>query len=46
MNELGLFNSYYRTFDNEIADIRRKYEHSYRVMELGDKIVYSLGLGR
>ena len=44
MNELGLFNSYYRTFDNEIADIRRKYEHTFRVVMYACEIAESLDL--
>ncbi len=45
MNEnFDAFDDYAMKFDFEEEQIRRKYEHSYRVMELGDKIVYSLGL--
>ncbi len=45
MNEnFDAFDDYAMKFDFNEDAIRRKYEHSYRVMELGDKIVYSLGL--
>ena len=45
MNEnFDAFDDYAMKFDFNEEAIRRKYEHSYRVMELGDKIVYSLGL--
>lgn len=45
MNEnFDAFDDYAMQYDFEEDAIRRKYEHSYRVMELSDKIVYSLGL--
>lgn len=45
MNEnFDAFDDYAMKFDFNEDAIRRKYEHSYRVMELSDKIVYSLGL--
>ena len=45
MNEnFDAFDDYAMKFNFEDEPIRRKYEHSYRVMEQGDKIIYSLGL--
>ncbi len=45
MNEnFDAFDEYAMQFDFEEENIRRKYEHSYRVMREGDAIVYSLGL--
>ena len=45
MNEnFDAFDDYAMKFDFNEDAIRRKYEHSYRVMENSDKIVYSLGL--
>ncbi len=45
MNEnFDAFDEYAMKFDFEEDAIRRKYEHSYRVMRESDAIVYSLGL--
>ena len=45
MNEnVDSFDNYAMNFDFNEDAIRRKYEHSYRVMREGDAIVYSLGL--
>ncbi len=45
MNEnFDIFDEYAMKFDFEEDAIRRKYEHSYRVMRESDAIVYSLGL--
>ena len=45
MNEnFDAFDEYAMQFDFEEENIRRKYEHSYRVMRESDAIVYSLGL--
>lgn len=45
MNEnFDAFDEYAMQFDFEEENIRRKYEHSYRVMRESDAIVYSIGL--
>ena len=45
MNEnFDAFDDYAMKYDFEEEAIRRKYEHSYRVMRESDAIVYSLGL--
>ncbi len=45
MNEnFDIFDEYAMKFNFEEDAIRRKYEHSYRVMRESDAIVYSLGL--
>ncbi len=45
MNEnFDIFDDYAMHFDFNEDNIRRKYEHSYRVMRESDAIVYSLGL--
>jgi hypothetical protein len=45
MNEnFDLFDNYAMKFDFNEESIRRKYEHSYRVMRESDAIVYSIGL--
>lgn len=45
MNEnFDVFDDYAMKFDFNENSIRRKYEHSYRVMREADAIVYSIGL--